>query len=144
MKRFIAIIAVVFGVTFMANADERPIEVQQLPKAAQVFITNNFAGVPVMYATVDRELLDTDYEVRLEDGTKISFNGSGAWSEISNKRTGIPAKVIPAKLVDYVSKHYKDVRFLSIDKDARDYEIKLSNGIELTFTLDGRLIGFDD
>ena len=82
MKRFIAIIAVVFGVTFMASADERPIEVQQLPKAAQEFIARNFAGVPVMYATVDRELLDTDYEVRLEDGTKIAFNGSIQSSEI--------------------------------------------------------------
>ena len=144
MKRFIVICAMVLGVVSMASADERPIEVSKLPKAAQAFITNHFEGVPVLYANVDRDLLDTDYEVRLEDGTKIDFNGSGEWTDISNKKTGIPLKIIPDKLVDYVKKQYPEVHFLSIERDSRDYEIKLSNGVELTFTLDGKLIGFDD
>ena len=144
MKRFIAIIAVVFGVTFAASADERPIEVSQLPKAAQEFIAKHFDGTPVLYANVDRDILDTDYEVRLEDGTKIDFNGSGEWTDISNKRTGIPQDIIPNKLLHYVDKQYPDSRILAIERGSRDYEIKLSNGIELTFSLDGKLIGIDD
>ena len=116
----------------------------QLPKAAQEFMAKNFSGSPVMYVNMDRDLLDTDYEVRLEDGTKIDFNGSGNWTDISNKRTGIPTSIIPAKLVSYVHKHYPDARFLAIERGSRDYEIKLSNGIELTFNKEGRLVGFDD
>ena len=144
MKRFILTIAVMLGFAYVASADERPIEVSQLPKAAQEFIAKNFSHQPVLYANVDREVLDTDYQVRLEDGTKIEFNGKGEWTEISNKRTGIPHSIIPKKLIEYVGKQYPEAHFLSIERDSRDYEIKLSNGIELTFTLDGKLIGFDD
>ena len=144
MKRFIVILAVVFGVTFVASADERPVELSQLPKAAQEFISKHFSKIPLLYATVDREILDTDYEVRLEDGTKIDFNGSGDWKEVSNKRVGIPKAIIPAKISHYVDKQYPQSAVLSIERDTRDYEINLSNGLELTFTLDGRLIGIDD
>lgn len=144
MKRFIFTLAIMLGIGYVATADERPIEVSQLPKAAQEFIAKNFSNQAVLYANVDREVLDTDYQVRLEDGTKIDFNGKGQWTEISNKRTGIAHSIIPNKLIDYVGKQYPEAHFLSIERNSRDYEIKLSNGIELTFTLDGKLIGFDD
>ncbi len=144
MKRFILTIAVMLSFAYVTTADERPIEVSQLPKVAQEFITKNFSNQTIMYANVDRELLDTEYTVRLEDGTKIDFNGGGQWKEISNKRTGIPQSILPNKLVGYVAKQYPEAQLISIDRDSRDYEIKLSNGIELTFTLDGKLIGYDD
>ena len=144
MKRFIAILTLFLGISAAAYADERPIDISQLPKSAQEFVSKHFKGVPVLYANMDREMLDTDYKVRLEDGTAVEFNGRGEWTDISNKRTGIPANVVPAKLVEYLRKHYPEVKVLSIDRDSRDYELKLSNGLELTFTLDGRLIGIDD
>ena len=144
MKRFIVIIAALFGVTFAASADERPIEVSQLPKTAQEFMAKHFNNTPLLYATVDREILDTDYEVRLEDGTKIEFNGAGEWRDVSNKRAGIPRDIIPTKILHYVDKQYPQSAVLSIERDTRDYEINLSNGLELTFTLDGKLIGIDD
>jgi hypothetical protein len=77
MKRFILTFALLLGFAYVASADERPIELSQMPKAAQTFIANNFAGKALLYANVDREILDTDYEVRLEDGTQIDFNVSG-------------------------------------------------------------------
>ena len=144
MKRFILILAVAFGVTFAASADERPIEVSQLPKAAQDFMAKNFNKIKVLYATVDKDILDVDYEVRLEDGTKIDFDNDGEWMDVSNKRLGIPKSVVPAELVAYVDANYPKANIISIDRGPRDYEIELSNGLELTFSIDGRLIGIDD
>lgn len=144
MKRFIAIFTLLVALSFNAMADERPIEPTQLPKSAQEFIAKNFAGTPILSAFVDRDVMDTDYEVRLEDGTKIDFNGRGDWTDITNKRSGIPASIVPHKLTEYTSKHYNGAAILSIERNSHSYEVKLSNGIELIFSLSGKLLGYDD
>ena len=99
MKRFIIAIALIFASTAVVSADERPIDVGQMPKAAINFLNENFAGIKVLYANVEREVLDTDYEVGLVDGTRIDFNGMGEWREVSNKRAGVPSKLLPAAIV---------------------------------------------
>lgn len=144
MKKLFILLAIATTALGSATADERPIEFSQLPKVAQEFITKHFAGVGVIYANVDREVMDTEYEVRLEDGTKLELNGRGEWKDISNKRTGIPEAVVPAKIAKYIKERYPQQPFISIERDRHDYEVKLANGIELTFSTDGRLIGFDD
>ena len=116
MKRIIATVALLVSVAFIAKADERPIEVNSMPKAAVEFINSHFAQVPVLLATVDRELMDTDYEVRLEDGTSIDFDGKGRWVEVSNKRVGVPASVIPKSVATFLANEEKK-RLLKSGKD---------------------------
>ena len=144
MKRIIATFILLAGVTSMAMADERPITVNSLPKAAIEFINGNFPNVPVVLATVDREIMDTDYEVRLEDGTIIDFDGKGRWVEVSNKRNALPASVLPKPIAAYIKSNYPSERCLKIEKNSHSYETKLTNGLELVFTLDGKMIGYDD
>lgn len=144
MKRFIIAIALIFASTAVVSADERPIDVGQMPKAAINFLNENFAGIKVLYANVEREILDTDYEVGLVDGTRIDFNGMGEWREVSNKRAGVPSKLLPAAIVDYLKANYPDAHYITIERSSRKYEVKLTNGMEVLFTPDGRLIGFDD
>lgn len=144
MKRIFAILSIILVSAFVAKADERPIELKQMPKNAQQFVAQHFASVPVMYATVDREPLDTDYELRLEDGTKINFDGSGRWTSVSNKRAGVSPKLLPGTITSYVTKNYPQAHYIKIERDSKSYEVKLSNGIELEFSLAGKLIGFED
>lgn len=144
MKRILAIFSILLTVAFVAKADERPTELSKMPKSAQQFVAQHFAKVPVMYATVDKEMLDTDYELRLEDGTKIDFDGSGRWTSVSNKRIGVSPKILPQTIVSYITKNYPQAHYLKIERDSRSYEVKLSNSIELEFSLSGKLIGFED
>lgn len=144
MKRFIIAIALIFASTAVVSADERPIDVGQMPKAAINFLKANFADVSVMYANVERDVLETDYEVGLVDGTRIDFNGMGEWREVTNKRTGVPSKLLPATINDYLKTNYPDAHYITIERSSRKYEVKLTNGVEVLFTPDGRLIGFDD
>lgn len=144
MKRFIIAIALIFASTAVVSADERPIDVGQMPKAAINFLKANFADVSVMYANVERDVLETDYEVGLVDGTRIDFNGMGEWREVTNKRTGVPSKLLPATINDYLKTNYPDAHYITIERSSRKFEVKLTNGMEVLFTPDGRLIGFDD
>lgn len=51
---------------------------------------------------------------------------------------------VPAQIAQYVSGHYPDASIVQIDRDKHDYEVKLSNGLELTFDLKFNLIDIDD
>lgn len=144
MKRFILAIALFFASTAVVVADERPIKIGQMPKAAISFLNKNFTGVEVLYANVERDVLDTDYEVGLADGTKIDFNGSGEWTDVSNKKSGVSSKLLPQKITTYIEQNYANVQIIKIERSSRKYEVKLTNGLELLFTPYGELIGFDD
>ena len=144
MKRFIIAMALIFASVAAVSADERPIDIGQMPKIAINFIKSNFADVAILYANVERDVLETDYEVGLADGTRIDFDAKGEWKEISNKKVGVPSAILPAKITEYIKANYPDANYINIERSSRKYEVKLTNGLEILFTPDGRLIGFDD
>ena len=144
MKRFIAIIAVVLGVVFAADADERQINVGHMPKGALDFLKSYYADSLVTSANVERGVLDTDYEVKLSDGTEIDFDKRGQWTEVSNNRLGVVPRMLPLKITEYVKTKYPDANYIKIERGQSKYEVKLTNGLELLFSLDGQMLGFDD
>ena len=52
--------------------------------------------------------------------------------------------MIPAQIQKYVSTNYPDAKVLRIEKDKKDYEIKLSNGWEIKFDLKFNVIDIDN
>ena len=44
----------------------------------------------------------------------------------------------------YVKENYPDVKVLMIERDRNDYELKLSNRLELTFDTKYNIIDIDD
>lgn len=125
-------------------ADDRPISVAQLPAASQQFIKTHFAGVEVSYAKVDEEMLSKTYDVVFVNGNKVEFAKDGAWKEVDCKYSEVPAAVVPAQIKAYVTKNHPQAKIVKIDRDKRDYEVKLSNGLELKFDLKFNVIGIDD
>lgn len=80
----------------------------------------------------------------LADGTKLEFNGDGEWKDVDCKYGAVPAAIVPKQITDYVAKHYPDVKIIKIDRDRRDYEVSLSNRLELTFDMQFNLVDIDD
>ena len=126
-----------------ANAD-RPIAVENLPQKAQQFIKKYFANVGVTYVTEDRDVISKDYEVMFADGTKVDFAGNGEWTSVECKGVAVPADIVPQQIKDYVKQNYPDVQIRKIDRDRNDYEVSLSNRLELTFNKDFKLVEIDD
>ena len=146
MKKFIiyAIIALIFGTSTAYAGNDRPINVSQLPQKAQQFIKQHFPDEKVAYAKKERDLLKTNYEVVFTSGSKIEFRKDGEWKEIDCKYAKVPDAIIPPRIMEFVTTNYKGAAITEIDRDRRDYEIKLSNGLELTFDLKFNLIEIDD
>ena len=144
MKRIFAILAVMTAFLSTVKADDRPVTYQQLPAAAQTFIAENYPADKISYATKDDDLILPEYTVVLVSGVKVTFNNDGSLEKIESKVDGVPAGLIPVQIREDVRHNYHDVAYVEYEVGRRTYEVKLSNGMELTFNSKFALIGIDD
>ena len=145
MKRLTFLLVCLFTLcaTTLRADNEKPIQVSQLPAAAQQFIKQHFADRKVALVKVETELMSKSYEVIFADGDHIDFDSKGNWEEIDCKSSAVPTAAIPAQIMKYVRENYPDTTVKKIEKDRREYEVKLSNRIELSFDLKFNLIDID-
>lgn len=127
-----------------AHADDRPIDIGQLPGKAQQFIRQHFPQHTVSYAKTERDFLETTYEVIFTDGSKTEFRKNGDWKEVDCRYASLPANLVPAQIGRYVCERHPDTRIVQIEQSKREIEIRLSNGLELTFDRKFNLIDIDD
>jgi hypothetical protein len=133
------------GVQTMALADnDKPIQVGQLPTKAQTLVTTYFKHHKVALAKMESGLFYKSYDVIFTTGEKLEFDKSGDWTEIQCKASEVPVQVLPAEIRSYVSSTYPDAKVLEIERDGKEYEVKLSNGWEITFDNQFRVIDIDD
>ena len=146
MKKLLILAAAVFalGTSTVSADNDRPISVSELPEKAQQFIRQHFPNEKVSFDKMERELFDTTYEVIFTSSSKVEFLKNGDWKEVDCKYSTVPAAIIPQQIAQYVSQYYPDTSVVQIDRDKRDYEVKLTNGLELTFDLKFNLIDIDD
>lgn len=131
---------------FPAHAgNDRAITVDQLPEAAQLFLKKYFAEEQVAFAKQETDFFEsTTYEVVFLSRKKVEFRKDGAWKEVDCRFSAVPAGIVPEAIVRKVGELYKDALIFEIDRDRRDIEVKLSNGLELTFDLQYNLVDIDD
>ena len=77
-------------------------------------------------------------------GDKVEFDKAGEWTEVRCRQTGVPAQIVPAQIAEYVKTNYPDAVILQIERDSREWEVKLSNRWEITFDKQMRVIDIDD
>ncbi len=143
MKKLIVFIFALLPAVTRADGD-RPVSFEQLPATAQKFIRTHFPKSKVTLATVDREFMDTSWDVIFTDGTQIEFNSSGEWKEIECRGTFVPEGVLLPGIASFIREHYPEARVRSIERDRRGYELNLDNRMELHFDLKGNFRGYDD
>lgn len=145
MKKLTFILVCLFtlcAITLRAD-NEKLIQVNQLPAAAQQFIKQHFADRKIVLAKMETELMSKSYKVIFADGDHIDFDGKGNWEEVDCKSSSVPIAVVPVRIMDYVRANYPDETVKKIEKDRREYEVKLSNRVELSFDLKYNLTDID-
>lgn len=145
MKKLVFLLVCLFTLQTVARADDdKPIQVTQMPQSAQQFIKQHFADSKVALAKMENDFFYKSYEVIFTDGNKVEFDKKGDWTEVDCKYGTVPGAVIPAAIKQYVTTNYPDANILKIERDKKDYEVKLSNRIELKFDLKFNLIDIDN
>lgn len=145
MKKLLIAFVCLFSLQTIARADnDKPVQVSQLPQQAQQFIKQHFATGNIAIAKVENHFFDKNYDVIFTNGDKVEFDKKGNWKEVDCKYSAVPERIIPATIQKYVSANYPQAKVLKIDRDKKDYEVKLSGGWELKFDLAFNLIDIDN
>lgn len=145
MKKLMLMLVALFSLQTMVFADDdKPIEFKNLPEKAQKFITTHFPDAKVSFAKEERNLLDKNYKVIFTNGESVEFYKNGEWKEIECKLTSVPVATIPAAILKKVKEQYPDVKIMKIERDGKNYEVKLSNQLEIKFNSKFEIIELDN
>ena len=148
MKRIFRILMIAIccmvSCNMAANAgNDKPISVNALPAKAQTLLNNHFNGQKVMLATIESGVVSRSYDVVLQNGTKLEFDKKGNLTEINCKLGIVPALLIPQAIKNYLKDNYAGQSVKKIEMNKNEYEVELTNGLDLTFNKHFQLIDID-
>lgn len=144
MKKMLFLFVCLFTLHTVARADgDKLIQINQMPKQAQLFIHKYFSDGKIALAKMESNLLNKSYEVIFTNGSKVEFDKKGQWKEVDCKYSAVPEAIVPAPILKHVKDNYADNRIIKLERDKKEYEIKLSDRTELKFNQNFKLIDVD-
>ena len=148
MKRIMRIVMIaiccMMSFNIVANAgNDKPVNVNELPAKAQTLLSKHFKGQKVMLATIESGVVSRSYDVVLRNGTKLEFDKKGNLTEIDCKQGIVPSQLIPQPIKNYLKENYRGEAVRKIKLNKKEYEVELTNGIDLTFNKHFQLIDID-
>ena len=124
--------------------NDKPIDVTEMPKAAQTFIKAHFASQSVAMAKMENEFMSKSYDVIFTNGDKVEFDKHGNWTNVDCEHTQVPVAIVPQAIQQYMSKNYPQAKVVKIEKnDRKGYDIELSNGFDIEFDKKFRVVEID-
>lgn len=145
MKKMIFLFVCMLSMSSIVLADtDKPIQIGELPTKAQTFITTYFKTLKVAMAKQETDLFFKSYDVIFTNGEKLEFDKSGDWTEVKCTASEVPSQIVPEAIRSYIKTNYPNEKILQIERDKKEYEIKLSNRWEIKFDSQFRVIDIDD
>ena len=148
MKKFFRMLMIAIccmvSCNMVANAgNDKPISVNTLPAKAQALLTKHFSNQKVVLATIESNVIGKNYDVVLKNGTKLEFDKKGNLTEIDCKQGTVPTQLIPQAIKNYLKANYARQSVKKIEMNKNEYEVELTNGLDLTFNKHFQLIDID-
>lgn len=144
MRILMIAICCMMSFNIVANAgNDKPVNVNELPAKAQTLLSKHFKGQKVMLATIEFGVVSRSYDVVLRNGTKLEFDKKGNLTEIDCKQGIVPSQLIPQPIKNYLKENYRGEAVRKIKLNKKEYEVELTNGIDLTFNKHFQLIDID-
>lgn len=144
MKKLFKVLALAIVIALggsVANAERVPMSVDKMPAQVQTFLNDYYPGATVAKSWAKMMRPTTEpmwYRVNLDNGTKLWFDLTGNWYQVSAKKseTGAPIDLLPNIARKTLTEQYPNAVIKSIKFKKDQYKIKLSDGQKLTFDKD--------
>lgn len=135
MKKLTFLFIGIFLLNLTAWAgNDKPIQLSDMPRAAQQFIQKHFANLSIAVAKAESEFLGHSYDVVFTNGNKVEFNKKGKWTNVDCEYSHVPQEIIPKTIREYLSRQYPGTQVIKIEiTDRKGYEVNLNNGFEIEF-----------
>ena len=146
MRKVLLILVCLFGFSVYAmSSNDKPIQITDMPKQAQLFINKYFNSKAVAMAKMETDLFSKSYDVIFTNGDKLEFDKNGVWTNVDCKHTLVPKDILPKEILNYLNANYPDLNVRQIEKtDNKGYEVELSNGVELEFNKKFQVIDIEN
>ncbi len=144
MKKIFIALACVFTLVTNACADNyHPITQTQLPEKAQTFLATYFPEAKISLARKEIDVMELTYDVIFTDGTKVEFDRKGNWTEVDCLTHPLPSGIVPEAIEKVIRTQYPEAQATKIERDHREFDVKLNNRVELTFNKNMQLVDID-
>ena len=144
MKKSIAILIIaLMSMTACADSKQQ-ITYNDLPEKAQVFIAKYFDTAAISYVERERDDFFVEYNVYLNDATKINFDHKGQLESVDGHHKPLPQGIVPDAIAAYVAQHYPMAFIVEYSIDMHSQKVELSIELELIFNLQGSFLRIDD
>ena len=136
------LVAISLFVFSNANAQKKYLAVSETPGQIISYINAHFPKSENISVKKDKEVLKTEYKVKLNTMVELEFDGNFSIKKIESK-SALPQSVVPEKIVAYIHKNYPNNKILEWKKEKKGQKIELDNDIDVVFDLNGKFLGID-
>lgn len=147
MRKFLMMLTAASVMMVAASCDdEKTIAADKLPQPAKDFIETHFADATITRVIKDTEG-STEYDVRLDNGFELEFNKSGNWRDVDGKGMELPASFaaeLPEGITTYTETNHGTQALSKVELNRSTYEVALTGGLEIIFSLQGEFVRYDD
>ena len=143
MKKYFSIVLIALC-SLTACANEQVIPFDQVPEPAKAIVAAHFDASQIAYVTLDKGLLDAEYDVKFNDGRSLEFNKAGELLKVDCKQTEVPAALIPEVVRAYVKANFPNAFITEWSKDDRRWKAELNSGLDLEFNSKYEFVRIDD
>ena len=113
-----------------------------LPAAAQSFLEQYYPEGNIALVMKSLDDMKVTYETIYTDGVRVEFDRRGEWKKVGSGLSPVPQDLIPPQITAYLSANFPAIDVVKIERDRKEWEVKLSNRMELTF--DSRTFALTD
>ena len=122
-------------------SQEISITKEQLPQSITQYIHTNFPGKSLSKISKEKKMGKMEYEIYLDNGTKLEFNNS-VINEIESTEK-LPDAVIPKNILAYPKKNYPQNFITEWKLSYNKHKIELNSGVKLEFNKKGQFLRID-
>ena len=143
MKKYFSVVLMALC-SLTACANEQVIPFDQVPEPAKAIVSAHFDASQISYVTVDKGLLDCDYDIKFNDGRSLEFNKAGELTKVDCKQTEVPSALIPELVRQYVKANFPNAFITEWGKDDRRWKAELNSGLDLEFNSNYEFVRIDN
>ena len=143
MKKYFSVVLIALC-SLTACANEQVIAFDQVPEPAKAIVAAHFDASQIAYVTLDKGLLDAEYDVKFNDGRSLEFNKAGELLKVDCKQTEVPSVLIPEVVHAYVKANFPNAFITEWSKDDRRWKAELNSGLDLEFNSNYEFVRIDD
>lgn len=145
MRKLLSMLAVVTVLLTAIGCEKNDevISATSLPQEVKAFVNTHFPSVDIVNVIKDYSGRKAyDFEILLNDGTRLEMTKNGGWKDVENYKKGVPSSIVPAAILAYVAENHPDAMIVSIDRE-RGFEVELNVGVDIHFDKNGNFNRYD-